>query len=285
MPKDRVFMGAARFGSPPRSCFQIGLVSAMLPTRQKPSPGWHPPPAEYSRPWGWPIRFLPGVAAQADHARTTPTTCPRGTTSDRATRRATQGIRCRSGVGAGGVVRQRVDRAPRRRPHDIGHVRMIGRRAASGNGRQDHVAGAVAYQPHLGKASISRRLRVGSVFSAPPHEVATGVVRLEATAIDGGQRRVFFEDLCFGGCDNRLIQQTVRGVFFGSRSAAFCSVVYCETCCSSMVAQRSGQSDETAVGSSAGPARQSLDPGRRSADRPRAECRGVGSRRARDRIE
>ena len=85
------------------------------------------------------------------------------------------------------VGQHRVDGAARRRsPHDIDHVRMIRCRAASGNGRQDHVAGAVAYQPHLGKTSISHRLLVGLAFSATPHEVATGMMRFKATAVDGG---------------------------------------------------------------------------------------------------
>jgi len=120
------------------------------------------------------------------------------------------------------VGQQRIDLAARgRSQHHFDQVRMIGARTAPGNSRQNQMGGAVADQPHFGKTPIGHRGLGRTALGASPHEIAAGVMRFKATAVDGGQRRAFFEDLGFGGCDNRLIQEAVSGVFFRSRSAAF----------------------------------------------------------------
>ena len=87
------------------------------------------------------------------------------------------------------------------------------------------MAVAIADQANLRPTSIRRRLHGLTAFRASPYEVMTGVIRFESRAVDGRQRQAFLEDLRTDGRDDRLIKEAIRGVFFRSRSAAFCSVV------------------------------------------------------------
>ena len=120
------------------------------------------------------------------------------------------------------VAEDSVDHsASRCRFHRLDHVRMVGRRSAPRDGRQNDVAGTVADQPDLGKSAIGRFLPLFSAFGASAHEIVTGVMGFKTAAVDGGQRRSLLEDLGFCGGDNRLIQHAICGVFFRSRSAAF----------------------------------------------------------------
>ena len=141
------------------------------------------------------------------------------------------------------VAQQRVDAATLgRRQHCVDQMRMIGRRPAAGNRREDQVAGAIAHQADFRKSPIGRRLLGFAAFGASPHKVVTGVMGLEPAAIDRGQLRAFLEDLCLVGRDKRLIQEAVRGVFFSRRSAALCKVVQCGTTVRSIASHRSVQS-------------------------------------------
>ena len=124
------------------------------------------------------------------------------------------------------VGQQRVDGAtPYGSAHHIDYMRMIRARTAPGNGRQNQMAVAVADQAHLRPTSIRGRLHGLKAFCTSPYEVAAGVVCFESCAVDGRQLQSFPEDFRIGGRDKRLIQEAIRGVFFRSRSAAFCSVV------------------------------------------------------------
>ena len=87
------------------------------------------------------------------------------------------------------------------------------------------MAGAVADQANLRPTSIRRRLHRLTAFRTAAYEVMAGVVCFKSRAIDGRQLQAFLEDLRVDGRDKRLIKEAVRGVFFSSRSAAFCSVV------------------------------------------------------------
>ncbi len=124
------------------------------------------------------------------------------------------------------VGQERFDgAAPYSRSHNIDHMWMIRARTASRNGRQNQMAGAVADHAYLWPTAIGHRCLGLAAFCASPYEVVAGVVRLESRAIDGRQLQAFLEDLRVGGRDKRLIKEAIRGVFFRSRSAAFCSVV------------------------------------------------------------
>jgi len=124
------------------------------------------------------------------------------------------------------VGQQRVDGAtPYGSAHHLDDMRMIRARTAPGNGRQNQMAVAVADQAHLRPTAIRGRLHGLQAFGTSPYEVAAGVMRLESRAIDCRQLQAFLEDLGLGGRDERLIKEAIRGVFFRSRSAAFCSVV------------------------------------------------------------
>ena len=124
------------------------------------------------------------------------------------------------------VGQQRIDRStPHGSAHHVEHVRMIRTRTTPRDGRQNQMAGAVADQAHLRESSIRRRLLGLKAFRTSSHEVATGVVTFEATAVDGRELQALLEDLRVGGRDKRLIKEAIRGVFFRSRSAAFWSVV------------------------------------------------------------
>ena len=72
---------------------------------------------------------------------------------------------------------------------------------------------AIAHQTHLWKSPIGHRGLVWAAFGAPPYEVAAGMVRLEAAAVDGRQLQAFAEDFRLGGRDQRLIQEAVRAFF------------------------------------------------------------------------
>ncbi len=109
--------------------------------------------------------------------------------------------------------------------HHVDHMRMIRARAAFADGCENQMTVAVANQADLRPTSIRRGLHGLTAFRASPYEVMAGVVRFESGAVDGRQLQAFLDDLRADARDKRLIKEAARGVFFSSRSAAFCSVV------------------------------------------------------------
>jgi hypothetical protein len=145
-----------------------------------------------------------------------------------------------------GIGEERLDSLPRAAGQQRrNHAGLVGRRSASRMGGQDQMAGAIDEQAAFGEASIGHVLQAFVAARTTPNKVAAHVQGYEAGAVERPFARSAAEDSGPARRVQRLIQEAVCGVFFSSRSAAFCNVVQCGTVFSSITAHRSGVSSKS----------------------------------------
>lgn len=122
-------------------------------------------------------------------------------------------------------------------------MKMIRPGSAPRHGREDQMSPTVGQDSDLGESSIGHGLQVFvGPARASANKVVADVMGLKAAAVDGRQRRAVPKEPRLACEGQRLIEEGVSGVFFRSRSAAFCRVVQCGTSVSSMTRHKSGES-------------------------------------------
>ena len=105
--------------------------------------------------------------------------------------------------------------------HHLFEVQMIGTRSAARHSRQDQVRAAIGQQSDLRKTPVGHGLHMLVAARSSSNKVMADVVSLKAAAIHGTQAGASPPESAAPGGDQGFIEQTVSGVFFSSRSAAF----------------------------------------------------------------